>query len=65
MAVELLRKSYPGLPAALVTADRSIQVAARADALGIERFLKPARPAELRAYIDHCLRLAGEMGPSH
>ena len=60
MAVERLRETYPGLPAALVTADRSAQVAANADALGIERFLKPARPAELRAYIDHCLRMADE-----
>lgn len=61
-AVELLRKTYSGLPAALVTADRSVQVAASADALGIERFLKPARPAELRAYMDHCLRLSGDSG---
>jgi hypothetical protein len=40
----------------LVTADRSSQTASRAEALGIERFLKPIKPAELRAYMEHCLR---------
>ncbi len=60
MAVERLRQCYPGLPAALVTADRSAAVADRAKAMGIERFLKPARPAELRAYIDYCWRSAGD-----
>jgi two-component system, sensor histidine kinase len=58
MAVEQLRAIYPGLPAALVTADRSAETAENAAALGIERFLKPIRPAELRAYMDHCFREA-------
>lgn len=61
MAVERLRQCYPGLPAALVTADRSAAVADEAKAMGIERFLKPARPAELRAYIDYCWRWAGDL----
>ncbi len=60
MVVERLREIYPGLPAALVTADRSAQVAASAEALGVECFLKPARPAELRAYMAHCLSRGDE-----
>jgi signal transduction histidine kinase len=56
MTVERMRETYPGLPAALVTADRSSRTASRAEALGIERFLKPIKPAELRAYMEHCLR---------
>jgi anti-sigma regulatory factor (Ser/Thr protein kinase)/CheY-like chemotaxis protein len=58
MAVQRLREKYPGLMAALVTADRSAEVGVKADALGVERFFKPARPAELRAYIEHCWRAA-------
>ena len=56
MAIERLRKLHPGLPAALVTANHSAEVGSEAAALGVERFVKPARPAELRAYIEHCWR---------
>ena len=58
MAVQRLRETFPDLPAALVTADRSAEIGAQAEALGVERFFKPARPAELRAYIEHCWRMA-------
>ena len=53
-AIELLRDDYPALPAALVTADRAEATAARAAALSVERFTKPIRPAELRAYVEYC-----------
>ena len=53
-AIELLRDDYPDLPAALVTADRSEATASRAASLNVERFTKPIRPAELRAFIEHC-----------
>jgi two-component system, sensor histidine kinase len=53
-AIELLRDDYPDLPAALVTADRSEATASRAANLTVERFTKPIRPAELRAFIEHC-----------
>ena len=52
-AIELLRDDYPALPAALVTADRAEATAARAAALSVERFTKPIRPAELRAYVEY------------
>ena len=52
-AVEELRKTHPGLSAALVTADRSPQTLARAKEMGVECFLKPIKPAELRAYIEY------------
>ncbi|MCB9929264.1 MAG: PAS-domain containing protein [Alphaproteobacteria bacterium] len=53
-AIELLREDYPGVPAALATADRGEETAKRAAALGVERFTKPIRPAELRAFVDYC-----------
>lgn len=59
-AAERFRAIYPGLMTALVTADRSAEIGAKAEALGIERFFKPARPAELRAYIEYCWRSAEE-----
>ena len=55
-AAEALRVRFPGLPAALVTADRSAETESRARALGIEHFLKPIRPAALRAYMEHCFQ---------
>lgn len=62
-AAKWLREKYPGLPAALVTADRSPEIGAKAEAMGVERFTKPVRPAELRAYIEHCWR-AGDAAPA-
>lgn len=53
-AIELLREDYPGVPAALATADRTEETATRAASLGVERFTKPIRPAELRAFVDYC-----------
>jgi len=53
-AIELLREDYPGVPAALATADRSEATAQRAAALGVECFTKPIRPAEVRAFVDYC-----------
>jgi two-component system, sensor histidine kinase len=53
-AIELLRDDYSGVPAALATADRGEETAKRAAAMGVERFTKPIRPAELRAFIDYC-----------
>ena len=61
-AIELLREDYPGVPAALATADRTEETAKRAAALGVERFTKPIRPAELRAFVDYCFGRVGGAG---
>ena len=44
----------PGIPVALITADRDAAVAARARALGLDILLKPVKPAKLRALLAHC-----------
>ncbi|HVO03822.1 MAG TPA: PAS domain-containing protein [Candidatus Cybelea sp.] len=44
----------PGVPAALITADRDPSVLARARALGLDVLLKPVKPAKLRALLAHC-----------
>jgi CheY-like chemotaxis protein len=43
----------PGVPVALITADRDPSVAARARALGLDILLKPVKPAKLRALLAH------------
>jgi Na+/proline symporter/signal transduction histidine kinase len=43
----------PGVPVALITADRDPSVAARARALGLDVLLKPVKPAKLRALLAH------------
>ena len=43
----------PGVPTALITADRDPAVAARARALGLDILLKPVKPAKLRALLAH------------
>jgi PAS domain S-box-containing protein len=52
------RLGHP-LPAALITADRTDEVKAEADAGGWELLTKPVRPARLRALIGHFAKLAG------
>jgi signal transduction histidine kinase/CheY-like chemotaxis protein len=56
-AVETLRTAMGdhGLPAVVVTADRSPDVADRTRAAGCELLLKPVKPAELRSLILHLL----------
>jgi PAS domain S-box-containing protein len=44
----------PGIPVALITADRDAAVAARARSLGLDILLKPVKPAKLRALLAHC-----------
>ncbi len=48
----------PGLPAALVTADRSADVRARAEALDIGLAHKPVKPAVLRSLLAQARRMA-------
>lgn len=55
-AVALLRETYgENLPAIILTADRSPEVAQEIRAAGCELMHKPARPAELRALISHMM----------
>jgi signal transduction histidine kinase len=44
------------VPAIVITADRSVEVADEARRAGCELLLKPVRPAELRSLIRHLLR---------
>ncbi|MBC2651922.1 PAS-domain containing protein [Novosphingobium flavum] len=46
-----LRRTRPGLPVALVTAERDSQVAARAAAMGVPVLAKPADPATIEAFL--------------
>jgi Na+/proline symporter/signal transduction histidine kinase len=51
-AIHVLRDAFGGdLPAMLITADRSPEVRAEAEAFGIGLQQKPVRPAALRAYL--------------
>jgi CheY-like chemotaxis protein len=59
-AVEGLRAatSDPALPAIVVTADHSREIADKARAGGCEILLKPVKPAELRALMLHLVSSA-------
>jgi CheY-like chemotaxis protein len=48
---ELRWKFGAGLPAVLVTADRSVEMQERAEAAGIAILNKPVKPAALRAMV--------------
>ena len=50
-AIEMLRTRYGGLPAILITADRSPAVREAARAQGIQLLNKPIKPAALRALL--------------
>jgi CheY-like chemotaxis protein len=49
--VELRKKLDSGIPAALITADRSPNVRDEARAKNIQVFNKPLKPAALRAFL--------------
>jgi two-component system, sensor histidine kinase len=56
-SVRLLRKVFGArLPAIVVTADRTPEVAKAVQNAGCEILLKPVKPAEMRALIAHLLR---------
>jgi CheY-like chemotaxis protein len=44
------------IPAVVITADHSSEVAGRVDAAGCEILRKPVKPAELRALVTHLVR---------
>jgi len=50
-AIAAVRARYGPLPACLITADRSEEVAARCRALGVTLFNKPVEPARMRAFL--------------
>ena len=55
-AITRLRNSFGSrLPAIVITADRSSEIAAATRALSCEILHKPVRPAELRALMQHLL----------
>ena len=56
-SVRLLRKVFGArLPAIVVTADRTPEVARVVQSAGCEIMLKPVKPAEMRSLIAHLLR---------
>jgi len=55
-----LRRRNPGMLAALVTANRSVEMRQRAEAAGIEILAKPVSPATLEAWIAGSFVLAAE-----
>lgn len=54
-AVAHVRHAHGGIPAIVITADHSVDVATHAAASGCEVLCKPVRPAELRALMLHLL----------
>lgn len=56
-AVDALRAGRPlAIPAIVITADHSSQVAEAVSAAGCEILRKPVKPAELRAFVTHLVR---------
>lgn len=55
-AVAMLRAAYgANLPAIILTADRSVEIAEEIRVANCELMYKPARPAELRALVSHMM----------